>query len=65
MIFTFSDRRHNFSSTPEIKLKRGGIQKNTEGGGYPCHSDRMSHFILEVKYYTTHPYPATPTHPTL
>ena len=33
-IFTFSDRRHNFSSTPEKKLKKGGIQENTEGGGY-------------------------------
>ena len=106
-IFIFSDRTHNFSSTPETKLKRGGIQKNTEGvgwcplsykitfcignqiqascffffkkcfflenhstrsaniilprewgwGGAP--SQRKSHFILEIKYYTTQP--PTPT----
>ena len=52
-MFTFSNRKLHFSSTPEKKLKRGGIQKNTEGGGTPSYSDRKSRFILEVKYYTT------------
>ena len=32
-MFIFSDRRHNFSSTPEKNLKSGGVQKNSEGGG--------------------------------
>ena len=30
----FSDRRHNFSSTPE-KMKRGGKQKNIDDGVVP------------------------------
>ena len=38
-IFTFADRRHNASSTPVKQFKRGGKQKNTEGGGIPSHSD--------------------------
>ena len=28
-MFTLFGRRHNFSSIPGKKLKRGGIQKNT------------------------------------
>ena len=33
-------------------MKRGGIQKNTEGemGGTPSHSDRKSHFILKINH---------------
>ena len=32
-MFTFSNRKHNFSSTPE-KIEKGRCQKNTEGGGW-------------------------------
>ena len=46
---TFSNRRNNFSSTPE-KIKRGGKQKNTKGWGTPSHSDRLSHFILKITH---------------
>ena len=31
-MFTFSNRKHNFSSTPE-KIEKGGVQKNIEGQG--------------------------------
>ena len=49
--FIFSDRRHNFSSTPEKNLKRGGIQKITEGRGvHPSHSDEKSYFILKINH---------------
>ena len=62
-MFTFSDRKLHFSSTPEKKLKRRGIQKNTEVGGISSYSDRKSHFMLKVKYYTTHPPTPTLEHP--
>ena len=48
-MFTFSNRKHNISSTPE-KNKRGGVQKNIEGQGSPSHSDRKSHFILNITH---------------
>ena len=28
----------------------GGVQKNTEGGGTPSHSDRKSHFLLHITH---------------
>ena len=33
-------------------MKRGGVQKNTEGGGGGTfsHSDRKSHLILNITY---------------
>ena len=39
-IFIFSDRRHNSIVYSRQKIKMGGTQKNTEGGGTLCHSDR-------------------------
>ena len=54
------------------KLKRGRVQKNTEGRGTPSFSDRKAHFILEIKaippihpyqpYNKNPPYPIPPTH---
>ena len=54
-VFTFSDRRHNFSSTSENNWK-WGIQRNTDGGGTPLiliKNDILDH--IEIKCFNTHP----------
>ena len=61
-MFTFSDRKLHFCSTLK-KIEKGKYTGNIEGGGSPSHSDRKSHFILEVKYYTTNPPTHTLEHP--
>ena len=45
--FIFSDRRHNFHSTPE---KRGMYTEKHWGWGTPSYSDRKLHFMLKFTH---------------